>query len=99
MDLDIFDMDNIDISNGIATLSKVLLFRRIESRTSTEHMIQMLQMQMDITECEARQLLCSVAIDPMFNINEENIMDHIIEIAKNKRNDMLGSADSGEYHN
>lgn len=95
MDLDIFDMDNIDISNGIATLLKVLLFRRIESRTSTEHMIQMLQMQMDITECEARQLLCSVAIDPMFNINEENIMDRIIEIAKNKRNDMLGSADSG----
>lgn len=95
MDLDIFDMDNIDISNGIATLLKVLLFRRIESRTSTEHMIQMLQMQMNITECEARQLLCSVAIDPMFNINEENIMDRIIEIAKNKRNDMLGSADSG----
>mgnify|MGYP007100267022 FL=1 len=95
MDLDIFDMDNIDISNGIATLSKVLFFRRLESRTSTEHMIQMLQMQMDITECEARQLLCSVAIGPMFNINEENAMNRIIEIAKNKRNDMLGSVDSG----
>ena len=83
--MDIPIMDNVDIDNGIATLSKVLFFQRLERTVSTEHMLQILQVQESITEYEARQLLCNVAIRPTFDIEDENIVENIIGDVRNMK--------------
>ena len=83
--LNIPTMDNVDIDNGIATLSKVLFFQRLERTVSIEYMLRILQVQESITEYEARQLLCNVAIRPTFDIEDENIVENIIGDVRNMK--------------
>ena len=78
-------MDNVDIDNGIASLSKVLFFQRLERTVSIEYMLRILQVQESITEYEARQLLCNVAIRPTFDIEDENIVENIIGDVRNMK--------------